>query len=164
MHADGVGKIYDRSKRSPSTYSAELLTPCALAPLFHIQVPREFAMSLGILQSFSAALFVVTFCVGCTHQNPQDLKEKTAHVTAQLKRDASAVASGIREGWSQYKTLDVNTATKEQLMTLPSVTAAEADRIIAGRPYDRPEDLVTRHVISKKEFERISDLLKVKKG
>jgi len=121
-------------------------------------------MSVGIFERFSAILFLVTFCIGCTHQNPQDLKEKTAHATAELKRDAKAVGSGIREGWSQYKTLDVNTATKKQLMTLPGVTAAEADRIIAGRPYDRPEDLVTRHVISKKEYDRISDLLQLKKG
>jgi DNA uptake protein ComE-like DNA-binding protein len=91
------------------------------------------------------------------------LKEKTAHATAELKRDGKAVASGIREGWGKYKTLDVNTATKEQLMTLPGITAAQADRIIAHRPYGRPEDLVSRHIISKNEYDKISDLLKVKK-
>src|SRR5690348_17634710 len=42
--------------------------------------------------------------------------------------------------WSQYKTLDVNTATREQLLTLPGITPADADRITAGRPYDTPED------------------------
>jgi competence protein ComEA len=118
---------------------------------------------LGIFERFSATLSVLAICVGCSHQNPQDLKQKTAHATAELKRDAKAVASGIHEGWSQYKIQDVNTATKEQLLTLPGVTPAEADRIIAGRPYERPEDLVTRHVISKKEYDRISDLLKTKK-
>ena len=46
-------------------------------------------------------------------------------------------------------------------MTLPGVTAAEADRIIAGRPYDRPEDIVTRQCHFQKEHDRISDLLKV---
>jgi DNA uptake protein ComE-like DNA-binding protein len=120
-------------------------------------------MSLGTLRYLCSALLVVTFCTGCGPQNPQDLKEKTAHATAELKRDGKAVASGIREGWSQYKTVDINTGTKEQLLTLPGVTSAQADRIIAQRPYDRPEDLVSRHIISKNEYDRISDLLKVKK-
>ena len=117
----------------------------------------------GLRHLCLAALFL-PFCTSCTHQNPQDLKEKTAHATAELKRDAKAVASGVREGWSQYKTVDLNTATKEQLMTLPNVSSAEAERIIAGRPYERPEELVSRHVLSKKEYDRISDLLKVKKA
>ena len=99
----------------------------------------------------------------CTRQNPQDLKEKTAHETAELKRDAKAVASGVREGWSKYKTEDLNNATKEDLITLPGINEADADHIIAGRPYKRPDDLVTRHIISKKKFDRISDLLKVGK-
>lgn len=120
-------------------------------------------MSLGTFRPLCAALLVVAFWSGCTHQNPQDLKEKTAHATAELKRDGKAVASGVREGWSRYKTLDVNTATKEQLMTLPGVTPAQADRIIAQRPYDRPQDLVSRHIISQYEYDKISDLLKVKK-
>ena len=36
---------------------------------------------------------------GCTQpQNSQELKEKTAQATAEVKRDAKAVAAGIREG------------------------------------------------------------------
>jgi DNA uptake protein ComE-like DNA-binding protein len=109
-------------------------------------------------------LLIMLACASCTtRQNPQDLKEKTAHATAELKRDAKAVASGIREGWSQYKTVDLNSATKEDLLKLPGVTSGKADRIIAGRPYNRPEDLVTRHIMSKKDYDRISDLLKVGK-
>jgi len=111
----------------------------------------------------SVALILGALCASCSRENPQDLKEKTAHATAELKRDAKAVAGGIRQGWSQYKTVDVNSATKEQILTLPGVTDKEADRIIAGRPYTRADDLVTRHILSRKEFARISDLLKVEK-
>jgi DNA uptake protein ComE-like DNA-binding protein len=108
-------------------------------------------------------LLMTLTCTSCTRQNPQDLKEKTAQATAELKRDAKAVGSGVREGWSKYKTQDLNSATKEQLMTLPGINAGDADRIIARRPYSRPEDLVTRHIISKKKYDRVSDLLKVGK-
>src|ERR1035441_10964743 len=77
--------------------------------------------------------------VGCVQQqSPQQLKEKTAEGTAEVKSDAKAVAEGLREGWNRNKPLDLNTATKEQLLSLPGMTAEEADRVIAGRPYNEP--------------------------
>ena len=104
---------------------------------------------------------LLTLVAGCTQpQNPQDLKEKTAETTAELKRDAKAVAAGIREGWSRDKPLDLNSATKEQLLTLPGLTSAQADRIIADRPYRQPDELVTRRILPKSEYDKISDRLK----
>jgi competence protein ComEA len=95
-------------------------------------------------------------CYGCgTKQDPEQLKEKTAQTTAQLKSDAKAVASGIREGWSRDKPLDINRASKEQLRSLPGITATEADRIIANRPYDDVQGLVTKRVITARDFDRI---------
>jgi competence protein ComEA len=109
-------------------------------------------------------LVAVICCIACTaNQNPQDLKEKTAQTTAELKRDAKAVAAGVREGWSRDKPLDLNSASKEQLLTLPGMTAAEADRVIAGRPYQQPEDLVTRRIMPKSEYDKIADRLKAKR-
>lgn len=101
--------------------------------------------------------------VACTGQNPQDLKEKTARATVEIKRDAKAVASGIREGWSRDKPLDLNTATKEQLVSLPGIDSKRADRIIAGRPYQQPDDLVSRHILPRTEYAKIADLIKVNK-
>ena len=103
-------------------------------------------------------LLLMATLAGCTQrQNPQDLKEKTAQTTEELKRDAKAVAAGVREGWNRDKPVDLNTATKEQLLTLPGVTAVQADRIIADRPYKEPGELVTRHIMSKAEYDKISD-------
>jgi radical SAM superfamily enzyme with C-terminal helix-hairpin-helix motif len=102
--------------------------------------------------------------VGCTQQqNPQDLKEKTARATEEVKRDARAVASGIREGWGRDKPLDLNAASKEQLLSLPGLTSAEADRMIAARPYDKASELLTRRIIRKAEYDKIADLVTVKK-
>src|SRR2546423_12846903 len=101
---------------------------------------------------------------GCTKpQNSQELKEKTAQATAEVKRDAKAVAAGIREGWSRDKPLDLNSATKEQLQSLPGMTNSDADRIIDGRPYDAPIDLVNRRILPKAKYDQISDRIKAKK-
>ena len=103
---------------------------------------------------------------GCTQpQSSQDLKERTAEATSQAKSDAKAVAEGIREGWNRdsNKPLDLNRASKEQLMSLPGVTASQAERVIAGRPYNDPGELVTRHIMPGGEYDKIADRVTVKK-
>ena len=114
--------------------------------------------------SLAFGVLFLAVLVGCTQrQDPRDLKEKTAETTAELKRDAKDVAAGIREGWNRDKPVDLNNASKEQLLALPGVTSAEADRIIAERPYRDPGELVTRRIMSKAEYDKISDRLKTSK-
>jgi len=109
-------------------------------------------------------ILLLAALAGCTQpQNSQELKEKTAQATAEVKRDAKAVAAGIREGWSRDKPLDLNLATKEQLLSLPGMTEAEADRVVAGRPYNDPTDLLKRHVMPKAEYDKIADQVTAKK-
>jgi DNA uptake protein ComE-like DNA-binding protein len=109
-------------------------------------------------------VLLVSGLAGCTqHQGSQDLKEQTAQATADVKRDAKAVVAGISEGWSRDKPLDLNTATKDQLLSLPGVTAPQADRVIAGRPYNDPGDVVTRRIMPKTEYDKIADRVTAKK-
>lgn len=119
----------------------------------------RFPHNLGLFAT--VLLWGLTACN--PSQNPQELKEKTAEATAALKVNAKAVAAGVREGWSRDKPLNLNTATREQLITLPSVTGAEADKMIAGRPYDNPGQLVTRRILSKAKYDKIADRLTAKK-
>jgi competence protein ComEA len=119
-------------------------------------------MRLPLGLSFLAIAWLCGLSACTTNQNPQELKEKTARATAELKVDAKAVAAGVREGWSRDKPLDINSATREQLSSLPGVTDPEADGIIAGRPYDDPGQLVTRHILPKIKYDKIADRLKVK--
>jgi DNA uptake protein ComE-like DNA-binding protein len=107
-------------------------------------------------------LFALTACAP-KQQNPQELKERTAQATAEMKRDAKAVAEGIREGWSRDKPLNLNAATKDQLSSLPGITDAQADRIIEGRPYSDPDELVTRRILPKAEYDKIADRIVAKK-
>jgi DNA uptake protein ComE-like DNA-binding protein len=97
-------------------------------------------------------------CVGCAKdQSPAEIREKTAQATAELKQNAKAVAQGVREGWSRDKPLDINKAAEDQLQDLPGVNRAQANQIIASRPYDNPHQLVTRHILTEGEYGKISD-------
>jgi len=43
--------------------------------------------------------------------------------------------------------IDINTASRKELMTLPGIGAAEADKIVANRPYLTKTELVTKGVL-----------------
>lgn len=119
-----------------------------------------------IIKKYAGIFIIASLAVlmGCTkNQDSHDLKEKTAQATADLKRDAKAVAEGVREGWNRDKPLNINTATKDQIASLPGVTATQADAIIARRPYDDPSQLVTRRVLPQSLYDQIADKLTAKK-
>jgi DNA uptake protein ComE-like DNA-binding protein len=131
---------------------------------FHLtQLNRPFSHLIGVKILILTGVLALLF-TACTQkqQNPDEIREKTADATAQLKSDTKAVVEGVREGLSRDKTVNLNTATEDQLITLPGVTHTRATRVIAGRPYDDPHDVVTKHILSEEEYKRIKDRITTK--
>jgi DNA uptake protein ComE-like DNA-binding protein len=54
---------------------------------------------------------------------------------------------------AKVKIVDINTAGKKELMTLPGIHDAEADKIIAGRPYYSKAELTTSGVLPRAVYE-----------
>lgn len=52
--------------------------------------------------------------------------------------------------------LDINTATPQQLKSLPGFGDAYVRRVIAGRPYTAKNQLVTRGVLPPSAYDRVS--------
>jgi len=52
--------------------------------------------------------------------------------------------------------VDLNSATREELMKLPGVGDATADKIIAARPFKAKGELLSKNLRSKKEYAAIS--------
>jgi competence protein ComEA len=117
-----------------------------------------FALILASLPFLSA-------CTGCSRQekSPEQIRQETASATAKLKRDTVAVAQGIKEGISNKQMVDVNAASKADLTSLPGITDAQASKIIAGRPYDNKDQLVTRRVLTQAQYDQVADRITVGK-
>ncbi|MEO8361893.1 MAG: helix-hairpin-helix domain-containing protein [Vicinamibacteria bacterium] len=58
--------------------------------------------------------------------------------------------------------IDINSATLEQLVSLPAVGKKHAAKIIAGRPYKSTAELTSRKILSAADFAKIEKKITVK--
>ncbi|MGB6133141.1 MAG: helix-hairpin-helix domain-containing protein [Acidobacteriaceae bacterium] len=80
---------------------------------------------------------------------------------ANAERDANDVAQGVKAGLHNGQgagagTVDVNSASRASLESLPGVTPAVARRIANNRPYSSPHDMVRKGAITQAEYDRIA--------
>ncbi|MCM2297687.1 helix-hairpin-helix domain-containing protein [Rhodoferax sp.] len=59
----------------------------------------------------------------------------------------------------KVKLVDINSAKKAELKTLPGVSDAEADKIIGGRPYGSKAHLLTHNIVSAAVYDGLKGLV-----
>jgi DNA uptake protein ComE-like DNA-binding protein len=69
----------------------------------------------------------------------------------------AAPASAKKPAAPQPAPVDINSASREELKKLPGIGNAEADRIVAGRPYLSKAHLQTRNVVSPLVYQGLRD-------
>jgi DNA uptake protein ComE-like DNA-binding protein len=88
----------------------------------------------------AASMFLAILVPGCS------LFDKMTH-----KKTTSTQASKV----------DLNSATRKQLDSLPGLTKDDAEKIVKNRPYSKKRDLVDRGVLDEKKFNAIRDEVEV---
>ena len=76
--------------------------------------------------------------------------------TSRALAPTGQVAAGpLASAASKMGPMDINSATVDQLQTLPGIGAAYAKRIVAGRPYSSKNQLVTKGILPRSVYDRV---------
>lgn len=126
---------------------------------------HRWTTTLGTAAALSMALLIAG-CAGDSAEREKKIREGAAKAAEAAKppleeaaRDVKAAVEGAKEGWERAadKKIDLNSAPEEDLTGLPGVGKREAKKIIRGRPYRNPHELVTKKVMSESAYEKLKD-------
>ena len=71
-----------------------------------------------------------------------------AAAQAAKKPAAAAAATAV---------IDINSASKAELMTLPGIGEAYSQKIVDNRPYARKDQLVSKNIVPQATYDKIKD-------
>jgi competence protein ComEA len=60
--------------------------------------------------------------------------------------------------------IDINTATEAELKAIPGIGDAYSKKIVAGRPYDKKDQLLSKKIIPKATYDKIKDMIIAKQA
>ena len=97
--------------------------------------------------SLCAAIMAATLAFG--QASPAKAKP-TNEPAAAAKKEPTAKPP------AKHELIDLNSATREQLMSVPGIGDAYADKIIAGRPYKSKAELKTKNIVPAATYSKIA--------
>jgi len=99
--------------------------------------------------------------VQSTKQSPEaSTKEAPKEAPKAAKKSTKMKAKEV----PAVERMDINSASKEELMKLPGIGEATADKIIAGRPYKVKNELVMKKMMTRAAYSKIAKMIIAKQA
>jgi competence protein ComEA len=112
-----------------------------------------------------ATFMAVLFSLGIGAAPASWAQPKTDTKTPAKSETKSDVKKGDKAGAEKQKgPLDINTASAEELQTLPGIGEAYSKKIIENRPYKRKDELVQKKVIPPATYDQIKEQIVAKQA
>lgn len=105
-----------------------------------------------------AAVLAISFAAWIASAQTSGKKSDTEKMPGKsaAKEPATTAGKSAAATPSSAK-IDINSASKEELMTLPGIGDATAQKIIEGRPYKSKAQLKSKTIVPDATYDKISD-------
>ena len=102
----------------------------------------------------SAAMLALTFVATGIAADKKATPAKPAEATkaAPAEKKADSVQAGAKQ-----ELIDINTASESDLKAIPGIGDAYSKKIIAGRPYAKKDQLLSKKIVPKATYDKIKD-------
>jgi competence protein ComEA len=95
---------------------------------------------------------------------PAAAPAKTTTSTKSTAKSTSTKSTSTTKSTAHATKPDINSASKDDLMKVKGMTDADADKIIAGRPYKSVSDLKSKKIIDAATYNKVHAHLMAKKA